>query len=378
MQGNEEAGVSELKIVPLDASPAMGNSHSYGGEEPILNKEAQNNLYQSTSSPELSYSLEEKVYALERNRNSTDSDEALIPARPWYSYQSIKGFLYDYRYTILKILIFVACFAALGATIGKLVKTGKLARFFEKIRDLGIWGLVIIGSGYLIACWPVPSLYTMLAFVGGFIYGFWKATIACTIGATLGFTYVFFISRYFLRNRVDQMIAKNPLFGNIMIMVEERAFQLIALLRVTPVPGFGLTNILLGAGRVSFPVYFVASFFPTMFELGLICYIGTTLSNIQDAVSGHAKLTPGEITLLVLEITFCIVIVVVFIWIGKRAVKKMKEAEAQREAEKNILGEQALTQSIDDEVAVEIAMDSPKLGNTNNKKIEYPVISLEE
>ncbi|WP_133128934.1 TVP38/TMEM64 family protein [Legionella nagasakiensis] len=101
----------------------------------------------------------------------------------------------------------------------------------------------------------LPTMVLTLA--GGILFGPILGTLFNLIGATLGASCAFFISRHFafdwLANKQNKPINK------LITGVERWGWQFIALLRIVPIVPFSLVNYGLGLTRIKFSHYFMTT-----------------------------------------------------------------------------------------------------------------------
>ncbi len=101
----------------------------------------------------------------------------------------------------------------------------------------------------------LPTMVLTLA--GGALFGPIVGTVFNLLGATLGATCAFCISRHLV---FDWLAAKkNVRLSNLIAGVEGRGWQFVALLRLVPIIPFNLVNYGLGITRIKFSHYLVTT-----------------------------------------------------------------------------------------------------------------------
>ncbi len=98
---------------------------------------------------------------------------------------------------------------------------------------------------------------TALTLTGGALFGPIYGTLINLLGATLGATCAFFISRHLIFNWLAAK--KNHRINALTASVERRGWQLVALLRLVPIIPFSLVNYCSGATRIKFSHYLIAT-----------------------------------------------------------------------------------------------------------------------
>lgn len=150
-------------------------------------------------------------------------------------------------------VVALAALALAGRELG-----GSIPRFTAWVEHLGAWGPVVFILGYTLAAIAfVPG--ALLTLAGGAIFGLLWGTVWVFIGAVLGSTGAFLISRYLARGMVERRLRGNRRFAAIDRAVGEEGGRMVFLLRLSPLIPFNLLNYALGLTRVPFPQYLLAS-----------------------------------------------------------------------------------------------------------------------
>jgi hypothetical protein len=77
------------------------------------------------------------------------------------------------------------------------------------------------------------------------------------LGATLGATGSFLLSRYFSRDTLGDWLSERATFRAAKTAVDEEGTKILALLRLSPAVPFGLLNYLLGLTKVPLTLYII-------------------------------------------------------------------------------------------------------------------------
>ena len=101
----------------------------------------------------------------------------------------------------------------------------------------------------------LPTLVLTLA--GGVLFGPVVGTLFNLLGATLGATCAFCISRFLVFDWVASK--KNIRLSKLIAGVEDRGWQFVALLRLVPIIPFNLVNYGLGITRIKFSHYLITT-----------------------------------------------------------------------------------------------------------------------
>jgi uncharacterized membrane protein YdjX (TVP38/TMEM64 family) len=142
---------------------------------------------------------------------------------------------------------------------GRLLPIGTwLAQVESWVRGLGPWGAVVFGFIYVAAALAfVPGSVVTLA--AGAIFGAWWGTVIVSMASTTAAALAFLIARYLAREWVEGLAKRDARFAAIDQAIREGGWKIVALLRLSPVVPFSLSNYLYGLTPVAFGPYVLAS-----------------------------------------------------------------------------------------------------------------------
>ncbi len=136
---------------------------------------------------------------------------------------------------------------------------GYVPRFAQWVDGLGPWGPAVFVLGYTVAVVAfVPG--SILTLAAGAIFGLVEGTVLVLVGATLGSTAAFIVSRYLARDAIGRKVEGDRRFAAIDRAIERQGRRIVFLLRLSPIFPFNLLNYALGLTRVRLADYVVASF----------------------------------------------------------------------------------------------------------------------
>jgi len=135
---------------------------------------------------------------------------------------------------------------------------GRLPEFVAWVDGLGPVGPIVFIAGYVVAtlAFAPGSVLTLSA---GALFGLIRGVLYAFVGATLGASAAFLVSRYIARRAVERRLAGNPRFSAIDRAIADQGRRIVFLLRLSPVFPFNLLNYALGLTRIRFADYFAAS-----------------------------------------------------------------------------------------------------------------------
>jgi uncharacterized membrane protein YdjX (TVP38/TMEM64 family) len=126
------------------------------------------------------------------------------------------------------------------------------------VARMGALGGVLFILIYVVAALLlVPGVVLTLA--AGVVFGAVWGTLLVSAASTAAAAAAFLIARYFARARVEKMARRHEKFGAVDRAIREKGWKVVALLRLSPVVPFSLSNYLYGLTAVGFWPYLLAS-----------------------------------------------------------------------------------------------------------------------
>ncbi len=157
--------------------------------------------------------------------------------------------------------------------------------FHNRVAGWGAAGMVAFGLIYIIATvLLIPG--AALTALAGVLFGIWWGTLIVSISATLGAAAAFLLGRYIFRRSIEQRLLARPGFAAIDRAVSERGWVIVALLRLSPVVPFNLSNYFFGLTGIGLRRYVLASWVCMLPGTLLYVYLGYTASIATGAGGG--------------------------------------------------------------------------------------------
>jgi len=171
-----------------------------------------------------------------------------------------------------------------------------LEGFSAYLDTLGPYGYVTYIAVYIVLeLLAIPAI--PLTMTAGALFGVLPGTVAASIGATVASTISFLAARYFLRERVQEWALGNPKFGAIDKAISNEGFKIVALLRLSPLLPFAISNYLYGLTSVDLKPYVLGSWLGMLPGTFLYVQAGTTGRALLDtAAEGGTSSTSGLVT----------------------------------------------------------------------------------
>lgn len=212
------------------------------------------------------------------------------------------------------------------AVVAALLFAGRRAaalipQFAAWVESLGVWGAVVFVLGYVLATVAfVPG--SLLTLGAGAVFGLGQGVVLVLIGATLGASSAFLVSRYLARKAVERRLAGNPRFAAIDRAVEAEGRKIVFLLRLSPIFPFNLLNYALGLTRVRFTDFVIAS---AGMVPGTVLYVyyGKVLGDVA-RLSGGARIEKdtGYYAVLALGLVATVAVTTLVTRIARRALSE--------------------------------------------------------
>lgn len=137
---------------------------------------------------------------------------------------------------------------------------------------LGARGVVIFAA-ILIVMTFLPAPDWPLPITAGYVYGIWAfpLTYGCIAVAS---TLAFLAARYLARDRIRAFLARRPKYRAVDGAVAKEGWQIVVLLRLSPLVPFNLQNYALGVTAIAFWQYLGATLVGITPGLAIYVYFG--------------------------------------------------------------------------------------------------------
>jgi uncharacterized membrane protein YdjX (TVP38/TMEM64 family) len=170
------------------------------------------------------------------------------------------------------IAIAVAAVALVVA--GRLLPIAEWLRGFQGwIAGKGALGGLLYGAAYTLAALLfVPG--SLMTIGAGLVFGVFWGTVIVSLASTTAAALAFLIARHLARPRVQALAARNERFAAIDAAIRENGWRVVALLRLSPLVPFNLSNYLYGLTPVAFGPYVLASWIAMLPATVLYVWIG--------------------------------------------------------------------------------------------------------
>lgn len=226
-------------------------------------------------------------------------------------------------------MIWVLAAAAGGIVIFLLGRRipGYLPQFAEWVQSLGPLGPLAFIVGFIVATVAfVPGL--ILTLTGGALFGIVRGSLYVFIGATLGATGAFIVSRYVARDALVRRMSHMPTFRALQKATETEGRKIAFLLRLSPAFPFNLLNYALGVTSVSLTDYIIGctGMIPVIV---MWVYYGRVIGDVAQLVSGHVQRGTGYWVMLAFGLAATVAVTIVITRAARRALKASLEESTE-------------------------------------------------
>ncbi len=198
--------------------------------------------------------------------------------------------------------------------------------FANWVHELGALGPIVFIGGYVVAAVVgVPG--SLLTLAAGAIFGLSLGVAYVLIGATLGATAAFLVSRYVARGFVERRLAGNARFRALDQAIAHNGRKIVFLLRLSPIFPFSLLNYALGLSRVRLVDYVIASV-GMLPGTVLYVYYGKLAGDVAAVAGGGAPVRDaGYYAVLVLGLLATIAVTTLVTRVARRALAESEQAQ---------------------------------------------------
>jgi uncharacterized membrane protein YdjX (TVP38/TMEM64 family) len=216
-----------------------------------------------------------------------------------------------------------------GLAVAALFAASRLLPVGEWVREFRDWasGLGVAGKALYALVYVAATVLlfpaSLLTIAAGFAFGFAWAFAVVWVGATVGAALAFLIARHVARERVEKAARKRENFRAIDRAIGEKGWKIVALLRLSPLVPFSISNYLYGLTAIRFGPYVLASAAGMLPGTVLYVYLGVAGRAAAAASVGEER-SPLEWAALAVGLAATIVATIVITRIARRELRKVR------------------------------------------------------
>ena len=228
--------------------------------------------------------------------------------------------MHRYAGKIKLISIFVILIALLVLARGLPIDTA-IIELNRWVDCLGFWCPLVFGLAYVIAAvLLIPG--STLTLAAGALFGLGWGVVTVSVASTAAAAGAFLIARYIARDAVAAKASRYPVFKAVDDAIAQGGWKIVAMLRLSPLVPFSVSNYLFGLTAIRFVPYVVTSWIAMLPGVFMYIYIGHVATAAADS---QKERTMSEWVMLILGLTATVAVAV---YLATTAKKKLK-AQAQ-------------------------------------------------
>lgn len=194
-----------------------------------------------------------------------------------------------------------------------------LGSFQGWVGGMGAAGMVLYGVVYVLAVVLfVPGI--LLTLGAGFLFGLGWGIVLVSAASTVAAAAAFLIARYFARAAVERLAKRDARFEAIDRAIGKEGWKVVALLRLSPLVPFSLSNYLYGLTSVRFWPYIATSWAAMLPATVLYVYLGAAGRTIEEG----GRRSPWEWALLALGLAATAAVTVLLTRVARRELAKTR------------------------------------------------------
>ena len=225
------------------------------------------------------------------------------------------------RGRIRSVVLLMAIVAVLVVALVLLPVKQYLISVLEWAQGLGVWGPIIVGAFYLVACVLfLPG--SVLTLGAGFLFGVIAGTITVSIGSTLGACAAFLVGRTIARDWVAKKVSGNAKFVAIDQAVGREGFKIVLLTRLSPIFPFNLLNYAFGLTKVALRHYVLASWIGMLPGTVMFVYFGSAARSLAAVAAGQVEGGSAQRVFFWFGLAATVIVAVIVTRIARRALNQ--------------------------------------------------------
>jgi len=203
-------------------------------------------------------------------------------------------------------------------------KLGQLRGWINSLGPLGTIAFILIYAAATVAALP-GSVFSVIAAA---LFGPFLGVGVVIVGATLGASLAFLVSRYFARKAIEGWLADNEKFRKLDDLTERHGDIIVAITRLVPIFPFNLLNYGFGLTKVHFRTYVMWS---------AVCMLPGTVLYVVGSAAILEALAQGRVPWILVVIVAMILAIIILL--TRLARKRLKEDKPETVEQKIVVKE---------------------------------------
>jgi len=170
-----------------------------------------------------------------------------------------------------------------GFVLGRsTIKGDQLQDLISGVKDHPLLPIFYVLFYIVAVIFALPGV--ALTLLSGPLFGFSKGVVLVTIGANIGCSLTFFISRFIARDFVQSKMKKYDKMAVLSDQIEDKGFSYLFYIRLLPIFPFNLINYLMGMTSISYKAYALASLFGMLPGIVFYVYLSTQVTRAPESL----------------------------------------------------------------------------------------------
>ena len=204
-------------------------------------------------------------------------------------------------------------------SLGKDYLFGAAMLFRETVENAGPMGYVLYIGVFVVAALSGIFPLSVLAVLGGMIFGLLSGFILAIVGIFAGAAGAFVLGRYVFRSSVEQWLSKRVGLARLDSEIGAHGWKLVGLLRLSPFAPFSMASYAFSMTKIRFDAYLLGTIgvLPPLFAF---VYTGSISSVALNAfLLGETELNEVQMIVAGCGFVATVVVALLFVRIARRA-----------------------------------------------------------
>lgn len=244
--------------------------------------------------------------------------------------------------TSSRISVSIVLFIIVSTCIIDVASTRYCFHAFEAaamwLQNAGPVALLVFAALYAVVVVSfLPSM--VLTVTGGYVFsqtygtfGIVLSALASLLGGSIGAVVALLLGRYVLQGVAERLVSKFKILNALDDVLSEHGFEVVALLRMSPLVPYNVFNYIMGATRVKLRPFFFGS-------IGMVpgtvlwTVFGSMIHSIKQAVVGEYSATPMHWAFLTFGLLATVAVVALTARLTSAKLNAMAAAKQRKDAE---------------------------------------------
>ena len=183
-------------------------------------------------------------------------------------------------FRLILLLILVVSIIYVLSPLGLNLEGDQIKELFNDLKDHSLLPIFYIFAYILAVVVAIPG--TILTLLAGPLFGFWQGVLLVIVGANIGCSITFMISRFVGYDFVQRFFKKYDKVKQINNRLEEKGIGYLFYMRLLPIFPFNLINYFMGLTKIPYKQYALATFFGMLPGILFYVYLSNQLTKVRD------------------------------------------------------------------------------------------------